>query len=221
MVHAHATHDWTVHPDANRIAGYTLAIGFNALLLMLLLVPQGAPDWIRPASEAPRITWYMPDPVPVAPLPVPVVQPQPRAQHRVDSAAPVAPLPPAVDPAPVLVENGSEMGAPVPVHVAMPVATTPPGGPVAGVHLEYVEAPAPAYPRAAVRAGLEGTVLLEVLVGTDGRPLRVTVRDSSGHRRLDIAARDQVLQQWRFRPAMRNGLAVQAIGLVPVDFRLE
>ena len=92
---------------------------------------------------------------------------------------------------------------------------------MAGVRLEYLHAPAPDYPRAVARAGIEGTVLLEVLVGTDGRPLDVTVRESSGNRRLDAAARDQVLQQWRFRPATRNGQPVRAIGLVPVDFRLR
>jgi protein TonB len=67
----------------------------------------------------------------------------------------------------------------------------------------------------------EGTVLLEVLVDVDGRPLRVDVRRSSGHRQLDDAAREQVLARWRFRPAMRDGRAIQAIGLVPVNFMLR
>jgi protein TonB len=67
----------------------------------------------------------------------------------------------------------------------------------------------------------EGTVLLAVLVDTNGRPLRVDVRESSGHRQLDDAAREQVLARWRFRPAMRDGRAIQAIGLVPVEFRLQ
>jgi protein TonB len=215
MVHSNAIQARAIHPQANRVAGYTLAIGFNALLLMLLLVPMGgAPDWNRPADDGPSITWYPPDPVPVTPppLPVPVVQPQPRAPQPVDRTVPAAPLAPAVDPAPVLVENGSEVAPPV---------TAPVEAPVAGVRLEYLHAPAPDYPRAAIRARAEGTVLLEVLVGIDGRPLEVTIRDSSGNRRLDAAARDQVLQAWRFRPAMRNGHAVQAIGLVPVNFRLD
>ena len=227
MAHANATpiQSSTIHPDANRVAGYTLAIGFNGLLLMLLLVPmQGAPDWSRPADPGPSITWYPPDPVPVpvtpSPRPVPVVEPQPRMPSPVDRMVPVAPAP-AVEPAAVLVENGSEMAPPVSPATDGPVESGPPAGPVTGMRLEYLHAPAPDYPRAAVRAGAEGTVLLEVLVGIDGRPLQVVVRDSSGNRRLDAAARDQVLQQWRFRPAMRNGQAVQAIGLVPVSFRLD
>jgi protein TonB len=224
MVHANAVHARAIHPEANRVAGYTLAIGFNALLLMLLLVPMTAPpDWTRPASEGPRISWYPPDPLPatVQPPVLPVQPPQARQQPPATIAPPVAPAAVAVESPPVLVEGGNELAPPVPVQAEGPVAISPPGGPVAGVRLEYLRAPAPVYPRAAARAGFEGTVLLEVLVDTDGRPLRVTVRDSSGHRRLDAAARDQVLQQWRFRPAMRNGQAVQAIGLVPVNFRLD
>lgn len=229
MVHSNAIQACAIqtsaiHPQANRVAGYTLAIGFNALLLMLLLVPMGgAPDWNRPVDDGPGITWYPPDPVPVTPppLPVPVIQPQPRVPRPVDRTVPVAPVAPAVDPAPVLVENGSEAAPPVTAPVEAPVDMGPPAGPIAGVRLEYLHAPAPDYPRAAIRARAEGTVLLEVLVGIDGRPLEVTIRDSSGNRRLDAAARDQVLQAWRFRPAMRNGQPVQAIGLVPVNFRLD
>ena len=59
-----------------------------------------------------------------------------------------------------------------------------------------------------------------MLVGVDGRPLQVDVRQGSGDRRLDAAAREQVLRHWRFRPAMREGRAVQAIGLVPIAFNL-
>jgi len=35
------------------------------------------------------------------------------------------------------------------------------------MRLEYTHAPPPAYPRDALRRGAEGTVLLQVLVGTD------------------------------------------------------
>ena len=63
--------------------------------------------------------------------------------------------------------------------------------------------------------------MLEVLVGLDGQPLAVTVARSSGHRELDEAARAQVLKRWRFQPATRDGLAVQAIGMVPIEFALK
>ena len=66
-----------------------------------------------------------------------------------------------------------------------------------------------------------GTVLLQVLVDTDGRPLDVRIARSSGHRELDEAARQQVLRRWHFQPAIRGGAPVQAIGLVPVAFSLS
>jgi protein TonB len=60
-----------------------------------------------------------------------------------------------------------------------------------------------------------------VLVDVDGRPLEVTIQRSSGNRDLDAAARRQVLRKWTFRPAMKDGRAVQAIGIVPIDFNLD
>ena len=96
-----------------------------------------------------------------------------------------------------------------------------PGPPLTGAHLAYESNPAPPYPPESLRNQESGTVLLEVLVDVDGRPLDVKVSRSSGHRALDAAARRQVLTKWRFKPAMQNGRAVQATGLVPVDFSLN
>ena len=64
-------------------------------------------------------------------------------------------------------------------------------------------------------------MLLEVLVGEDGRPIDVRIHGSSGHRMLDAAARRHVLREWSFRPAVRDGRPVQAIGIVPIDFHLD
>ena len=89
------------------------------------------------------------------------------------------------------------------------------------IQLEYMSAPPPKYPRNALSRRIEGTVLLQVLVGIDGRPIDVTVSQSSGNRELDEAARSQILKRWSFRPAMKNGQAVQAVGLVPVAFALQ
>jgi len=93
--------------------------------------------------------------------------------------------------------------------------------PMAGAHLEYETAPPPRYPIEAIRESLTGTVTLRVLVDVDGKPIDVQVERSSGHRVLDAAAKRQVLAKWRFKPAMQDGRAVQAIGLVPVEFNLN
>ena len=47
-----------------------------------------------------------------------------------------------------------------------------------------------------------------------------TIAQGSGHRELDEAAREQVLKRWRFQPAMQGERAVQALGLVPIEFAL-
>jgi protein TonB len=94
-------------------------------------------------------------------------------------------------------------------------------GPAVGMRLAYARASAPPYPSAELRAGHQGTVTLRVLVDVDGRPLQVDVETGSGYRRLDEAARRHVLRNWTFQPAMRDGHAVQAIGLVPIEFTLE
>jgi len=63
-------------------------------------------------------------------------------------------------------------------------------------------------------------VLLRVEVDSGGQPVAVSIERSSGSRHLDQAARQQVLKRWRFEPAQRDGVAVPAIGLVPVQFSL-
>jgi protein TonB len=212
------------HPDPERIAGYTFAIAFNLSLLMLLLAPMQGPQGFRlPGDDAPSISGYPPKPtppaqppeVPVVPVVRPVVRPSVAPPHPV-----VAPQPPADA---IVVAGGSEAAvvSDTPAEVATDIGAPDVAPPVAGISLEYASAPPPVYPTAARRMRHEGTVLLEVLVGVDGRPLRVDVRQSSGHRQLDDAAREQVLARWRFRPAMRDGRAIQAIGLVPVNFRLK
>lgn len=70
------------------------------------------------------------------------------------------------------------------------------------------------------RNGEEGTVLLRVLVGRDGTPLKVEIDQSSRSRLLDHAALDAV-KGWRFVPARRGTDAIEAWVRVPVSFRLE
>lgn len=80
--------------------------------------------------------------------------------------------------------------------------------------------PAPAYPAAAQRAGDQGTVLLQVEVGADGRPGEVSVVGRSGSRDLDRAAIEAV-RGWTFEPAIRDGKPVASSIQVPVEFRLD
>lgn len=203
--------------EPNRIAGLAVAIALNAALLMLLLVPMHAPPLAVPTVTQ-VLQWVRtrpPVPAPPPPRPVPVTRTQPQVH------ATPRPTPEAIttDDPPLLSATGD---TPAVDGDVTPPTTAPAGrDPLPGVHLEYDLAPAPDYPRDALRAGIEGTVMLQVLVDIDGRPLKVDVQHSSGDRRLDAAARRQVLEHWRFRPAVRDGRRVQAIGLVPIAFKLQ
>ena len=79
--------------------------------------------------------------------------------------------------------------------------------------------PAPSYPPIARRRGLEGKVVLRVAVTSAGTAGDISVLSSSGHTMLDDAAA-RAVRAWRFRPAQRNGAAIDSVLEVPIVFRL-
>lgn len=79
--------------------------------------------------------------------------------------------------------------------------------------------PAPPYPRIARQRGWEGTVRLEVIVGKDGIPGAVGIRESSGHGILDDAAL-RTVKQWKFSPARSGNLRFQSRITIPIRFTL-
>ena len=75
----------------------------------------------------------------------------------------------------------------------------------------------PSYPEKAVRARLQGPVVLQAFIGRDG-----TIQDLKlvrGSLLLGQAAYNAV-RQWRYQPYLINGRAVEAQTLVTVDFKL-
>lgn len=220
-----AIHFRDVHPDKSRIAAISAAIAFNGMLLMFLVAPMTAPPVVAELKEEwfPIVTEPVTPPPPPPPIEVPVTTQTQPAPAPIPAPAPAVEAPPVVDPMPgdtAAVEQPEVIPPTIPSTGGI-VAPPDDGRPMEGAHLEYASAPPPAFPREALRDQLTGTVVLEVLVDVDGTPLDVKVSRSSGHRVLDAAARKQVLAKWKFRPAMRNGRAVQAIGVVPVEFRLD
>lgn len=82
--------------------------------------------------------------------------------------------------------------------------------------------PPPEYPASALRAGIEGRVVVRVELTRDGRVASATVHASSGHEALDEAALAAV-RRWRFEPisegpARSTGARTVA---VPVRFAIE
>ena len=84
---------------------------------------------------------------------------------------------------------------------------------------EYLDNPPPPYPRLSRQLGEEGTALLKVQVGPDGRALQIKLMSSTGFTRLDEAA-EATVAQWRFVAATRNGQAFTSWVLVPIKFRI-
>ena len=77
---------------------------------------------------------------------------------------------------------------------------------------------APHYPKDAREQGIQGSVVLSVIISKDG-----DVRDvklSSGHPALAQAAIDAV-KQWRYKPYLLNGQAVEVDTQVQVNFTLS
>lgn len=123
-----------------------------------------------------------------------------RIDAHVPQAAPLhAPVAAPVDQAPAVTTAAADL----PSSVPRPVSTQQ-----------------PEYPRASMRRGERGDVLLRVQVGADGRVDGVDVVSSSQHRRLDRAAVSAV-RRWRFEPAMRNGQPVAGELRIPFSFAPE
>jgi TonB family protein len=77
--------------------------------------------------------------------------------------------------------------------------------------------PNPVYPELARRAGIQGQVLLQVKVKTDGS---VEVEKTLDGEPILAQAAKEAVQRWRARPAVINGTRVETISTVRIDFEL-
>ncbi len=205
-----------------------------ASVALHVLVALGLPGWWR--AEPPQIppvldvvlmpqTAVVPA-VPVAPTVLPVnprpksaaVAPAPRTVP-VAAAAPVEIAPPvATETAVSPVAESAKQAAVPPAPSVAPRAEQTVTPPV--FNAAYLRNPPPRYPPAARRNSEEGTVVLRVLVTTDGTASRTELDRSSGSMSLDSAALEAV-RNWRFVPARRGAQNIEDWVRVPVVFRLE
>jgi protein TonB len=211
--------DSETRPELSRILAIAAAIAVHAFAFLLLLIPMATPPLQISTEQNPGIIFVPKEKIVEKKIVDEKPEPVERRQTAIQTEEKVIPQP---DP-PVIVEGGT-----VATNNSTTVDPGPqvdPGpeitGPVSVGNLAYVTATAPPYPRPEARAGIGGTVLLKVLVDIDGRPLDVVVLESSGNRNLDRSAREHVLKNWLFQPAMRDGKAVQAYGKVPVMFSMQ
>jgi protein TonB len=178
--------------------------------------------------EPPKVAKALEPPAAVAP-PEPVKAPRKLRQQKPARALPVPakkplPTPPALLTAALAAAAATSFAvAPQAASpaVASPLALAAPL-PVVGARFDadYLRNPPPVYPAASRRLGEEGRVVLRVMVSAEGLPLSVEIKQASGFRRLDEAARAAV-ERWRFVPARRGATAIESSVLVPLQFTLK
>jgi protein TonB len=154
------------------------------------------PEHLPVLPQPKRVRVAIPDPTPDEPEPVPEVEPVveelPLPDAEVAFELP-APPPPVEEEEPVRV--GERIREPRKIH--------------------YVE---PVYPEVARRAGVQGTVILEVVVGKDGsvKDIRVLRPAPMGLTEAAVAA----VRQWRYEPSTLAGQPVEVVMSVTVRFTL-
>jgi protein TonB len=77
----------------------------------------------------------------------------------------------------------------------------------------------PTYPYEMSRAGINGSVVLEFIINTNGDVTQAQVMKSS-HREFEVPAQ-QALLKWKFKPGRRGGRAVNTRASQLIEFNLD
>jgi periplasmic protein TonB len=208
--------------DRRRISAASVVIIGHVILfgMMLRTAPLENPSH-PPAPDVEN--WYevvkQPDP-PKKPIEVDVkkIQPTPVRPEPVRTSAP----PKLEHTERVLIATTSAPSETQATHAVEPPTIVedpgPIGGPPQNRALEAIDAPPPPYPPG---VNFTGTVKYRVLVGTNGRPLKVEISQTSGNRRVDRIVRDHIKRRWKFNPMEDNGQVVEAWGNGKIVFTLD
>ena len=204
-----------LHISWPRIGALSGTLSLHLLAIILLLIPATAMQLAKPRYEVITAHWVEPKPPPkeepVLPQPPPLVRREaPKRTQPAPTPTPV--MPPAEPP-----EFSSGQADPGP-----PAANDSPGLPTDSepTALAYLTRTRVPYPREAIALHQQGTVILRVLVGSDGIPQAIEIEKSSGSRSLDNAAREAV-RRWTFQAGTRNGISAALWARVPIRFDLQ
>ena len=88
----------------------------------------------------------------------------------------------------------------------------------AAQHEAVAETSQPSYPPLAQHMNVQGSVVLQALIGADG--VIENLRVMSGPAILAPAAQ-QVVREWRFKPIFQNGHAVESKATITVNFSIK
>lgn len=165
--------------------------------------PRIAPPDSTTRTEVPAVSYE----APVGVHPERVETPPSIASNAVEGGSPFG-----------LIESVGSAPAPPPPP---PVVPRPPGPVRIGGDIrepQKVHNVAPVYPSLARQVRVQGTVVIQAVIGVDGSVREAQVQSSVPL--LDQAALDAV-RQWRYRPTLLNGVAVPVIMTVSVRFTLQ
>lgn len=211
-----------VNPVALFLAG-SMLLGMAALVSTLRLAVEPAPksaplvvhalDLTPPPSPPDPVSEPPPQAQPVLHVPKPVITPPVSPQQPQLLTTPEIPpeRPPSPQPA-----TASNSPAPAASPAPLPPTRTISAG---NLSSSMTHAPPPRYPRESRRSREQGTVVLRVVLEIDGSVAEIAISRSSGHSRLDEAARNAV-RKWRWSPTIRDGVAARVTGTVSIPFVL-
>jgi protein TonB len=159
-----------------------------------------------------------PPPPPEPPKPMPQVAPPEIVVPKVEVAVP----PPPIEQPQVQATTQADPtpAPPGPVQPEAPAAPSNSGAMRTAVLADANGCGKPDYPARAARNGESGTVILALLVGTDGRVTNSRIQKSSGSRELDKAA-VSALSLCKFKPATNGGVPEEAWGQIAYVWTLE
>jgi protein TonB len=194
--------------------GICIRYSFVAALLVHLCIFYFSPPFeFRPYSITYEEPWEvvpLPDDITVDPPPPPVAHPPVEIEPAYDGSV----TSDAVIPENIPYDDEifrPVIGADAPEAEPYYYFDEPP------VLMRYVN---PVYPELAKQAGIEGTILLSVLVETDGTVIDVSVLRSDATTAMEKAA-IAATRLFEFRAATQNTVAVRARISIPIVFRLR
>jgi protein TonB len=199
----------------------TAAIAINGAVLAALFTAAPVIEEYIPTT----IEIFTPQPDPPPPEPVADPKPTPKSETSIPRPKPIVPVT-LPDPGPVLefsddpilpLGNGSGAGDAL---VIEPPAKPAPVMTGAEIDPRYMRDFQPSYPPSKIRMEQEGRVTVRILVGANGRVLQL---QPVGNPDADFlaATRKQALAKWRFRPATRDGVPIEAWREISVRFELN
>ncbi|WXK37007.1 energy transducer TonB [Mycetohabitans rhizoxinica] len=208
---------WLVYARADTVP--TVTVESRPIMAELLAPPapvavQSAPAPTPAPKPKPKsVMMPRPNPKPVVKHPAPAPTPPMPVRDTPSQSVPTPSAPPAAPaptPAPVA-EPASPAPGPRPV-----VAQGAPKG-VAKLDCQIVR---PDYPALSRRREETGTVVVNLVVGLEGKVERATIKKSSGYDRLDEAARNAALAS-TCRPYIENGQPIRVTADQPYVFNLD